>query len=247
MAATQEKWPQPYEGIYGTDRTGDWLLSLDSRAAPHRDALVVIARHLLLATSVAQPAPNTLTVYQRITAPKPGDLVVEQSAALHTTRRPQREHGLGIFLCRRTEWAETDTGWEESCAQVAAAWPDSAAALTGERYTDVATYIQYGPDPADICRWVDASVIALPVRGSPGADGAPAERRPGQPVEAAAPADEYGEPARMALTDVEAWAARMRAAGAGGGEPAFATVRSSSGTTAGPLAKISAYPADREE
>jgi hypothetical protein len=166
-------WPQPFEGIHGTDYlSGHWLLSLDERAVPHREALIAMAHHLRTATLVGNPAPVTRRICDRLRQPEPGDLVVT-TEVMHGRRDPDdRLKGLGVFLAGRKEWAETDAQWEAYKAG------NEDWVTDEDRWTDTVFYIQYGPDPGDICRWHNSEAVVLPVDiGGFGADGA-ASREP---------------------------------------------------------------------
>jgi hypothetical protein len=171
-------WPQPHEGITGADRD-DWLLSLDEQAVPHREALIMMARHLRGATLVGNPAPVVRRMGERICRPQPGDLVVA-AEVLHGRRDlDSRTKGLGIFLAARREWAETDAEWGAFCEEERAAFsPDDLALICSEenRCTDDVYYIQYGPAAGDVCRWSDSSCTVLPVQVDSFAVDAAAER-----------------------------------------------------------------------
>jgi hypothetical protein len=152
-------YKQPHEDVHGTDRD-DLLLSLDTAALPHRDALVVLANHLHRATMVGQPAPIVHQMHVRITRPQVGDLVCEVSAVYLRHRDgpnalQQRLQGLGILLEHRMEWANTDEEWERERETY-------GLVDESERMREEAWYVQYGSSAADVCRWRDAQFIALP-------------------------------------------------------------------------------------
>ncbi len=170
---TEISWPQPHEGITGTGRPG-WLLSLDDKAVPYRDAIIVLARHLQNTVLVGQPAPVVRRMGDRMRHPRVGDLVVTNMALM--TRDPDtRLKGLGILIhAGRKEWYETDTEWEAFCAtERTAACENHSGAEAGEiiayttgednRATDTAFYVQYGPDAGDVCRWVNEMCTMVPV------------------------------------------------------------------------------------
>lgn len=142
---------QPNEGVTGTDRD-DYLLSLAPEATAHRDMLITTAANLHSACRSANP-----TLYDRMAKPRPGDLVVILD--IFWSQDPARRmRGLGILLERRIEWYDTDEEWAAMIAEERALGfePDE------ERRTDNATYVQYGPNAVDVCRWVDCTVLALP-------------------------------------------------------------------------------------
>lgn len=143
---------QPHEDIKGSPLSDD-LLSLDEKAVAHRDALIGMARLLHKACLVGDAAPVVVRIYDRLTKPQPGDLVVGMSA-MYSRDGDHRLKGLGILLEKRVEWMETDEEWAELVAD--------EEADTDERFTDEAWYIQYGPNAEDVCRWTDCMFIALP-------------------------------------------------------------------------------------
>lgn len=145
---------QPREDIAsGTDRDDD-LLSLEDSGVAHRDALIGMARLLYKTTLVGNPAPIVEDIYKRLSAPQPGDLVVELSV-LYTRDPAKRLKGLGILLEKRTEWRDTDEDWAALVGE-GAVYPDD------ERFTDEAWYVQYGPSAEDVCRWTNCTFIAVP-------------------------------------------------------------------------------------
>jgi hypothetical protein len=149
-------YKQPHEDIAGTDRGGDDLLSLDMRAVAHRDALIAVARHLRSACMVGSPAPIVREMSDRMRNPRIGDLVFEPTMA--TSRRGDLEtriKALGYLIEKRVEWWQTDEEWAADKAA------DHLA--DDDRSTDTAWYVQYGPDPADICRWVNCTFEMVPI------------------------------------------------------------------------------------
>lgn len=156
MTETAENWPQPWEGVNGTVRDGDDLLSLEESAIPRRDMMIGMARCLSSATLVGQPAPVVRRMSDRMRAPQPGDLVFERTM---TSRGGDSAlKGFGILLLKRREWAETDEDFAREMA-------DEPEEFRGDdnRCTDTAWYVQYGPGERDICRWVNAEFTAIPV------------------------------------------------------------------------------------
>jgi len=152
-----EHFKQPREGIVGTDRSDSDLLSLDMVAVAHRDALIAMAWHLNATTMDGHRAPIAAQIYQRLKSPRPGDLVVEPVASRYSKDLDTRIKALGYLIEKREEWWLTDEDWETAKVE--------DGGLTDEdRQTDVAWYIQYGPDPVDICRWVNCTFITVPIR-----------------------------------------------------------------------------------
>jgi hypothetical protein len=148
-------WPEPHEGIAGIDRSGDWLLSLDERAVAHRDALAGLSRHLYDACLVGNPAPKVVEMRERISEPAPGDFVWVLDAVGHRDV-DTRVKGTGFLVAARREWWTTTAEWERMLA-------DDERYADDERDTDMAWYVQYGPDPADVCRWTNCTVLVAPI------------------------------------------------------------------------------------
>lgn len=183
-------FPEPREGITGTARTVDDLLSLEDAALPRRRMMIAIARHLREATMVGQPAPVVQRMSERMRSPQPGDLVVETSRTLWGGRGLEIE-GFGILLAHREEWWETDADWGAAVERERAGHEEFLRGPysipgdadepwePGERSTDHAWYVQYGPGEKDVCRWVNCEFMAIPVDGD---FGQPAGTRDGGSV-----------------------------------------------------------------
>lgn len=137
-------WPQPREGVTGIDRT-DTLLSLDEEVMPARKLIVDLTMKLWRGCLVGSPPPILKERYEQMKSPYPGDLVIEQ-----TRRDPL--HGFGYLLVQREEWLHTNAEWDTT----------DRGGWDGERPTEYATYVQYGPAAIDVCRWVNAMFVALP-------------------------------------------------------------------------------------
>jgi hypothetical protein len=150
-----QTYPQPREGVVGIERTDD-LLSLEDSAIPVREMLRGLAFHLHTATLVGDPAPVVQRMYQRITHPQPGDVVVVQDSRY--MGEDSCIKGFGILLAERREWWTTDEEWEREKSE-------DYGATDGERMTDYAWYVQYGPNAQDVCRWVNCSLLAVPIPG----------------------------------------------------------------------------------
>lgn len=133
-------YPLPNEGIEGTDRSGDDLLSIEEEAVPRRSLTVDIAGALYTAILVGSPAPKVAKMYDRATKPQPGDLVMEVGAPYEADDSIKKVHGFGFLIESRRERVLVDEEW----------------------FPETAWYVQYGPSPDDICRWVDARFIAIP-------------------------------------------------------------------------------------
>ena len=147
----REVLPQPWEGVTGTARDCDDLLSLEEEAMPRRRRMVMMALLLRKATLVGNPAPIVRKMFERMDAPQPGDLVIETTSA----RRPDSEHrGFGILLAHRREWCLNDSEW----ADYLATNPEGGS----ERVADESWYVQYGPGERDIVRWGNCEFMAIP-------------------------------------------------------------------------------------
>lgn len=146
---------QPHEDVRGADRAGNDFLSLDERALFHRDLVIALTRHLYTAVRVGARAPIVQRMYLRIREPQIGDLVLETGKGMYSKDADTRTKALGFLVERRREWWDTD---EEFAELLAAKEYDSA----DERPTDEAWYVQYGPEPGDICRWANCDFIAVP-------------------------------------------------------------------------------------
>lgn len=152
------RYPQPREGITGTPRTDDDLLDLDDRAVARRLLMAGTAQAIYTAVLVGNPAPRVAALYERMSEPQPGDLVMELSS------RGRRRSGqdvdttikaLGILIAHREEWASTDEEWAAEAAEYG---HDPVA----DRATDHAWYVQYGPAAEDVCRWTNCEFLAIP-------------------------------------------------------------------------------------
>jgi hypothetical protein len=146
--------PQPREGITGTLRDQDDLLSLDDKAFPRREMMVALALVLQRTTLVGDPAPVVDRIGKQINDPQPGDLVVE-TTSIGRSDTERRAMGFGILLAYRDEWAQTDEEYNQELA-------DNGDLNPGWRAKDHAWYVQYGPQPDDICRWVNCCFITIP-------------------------------------------------------------------------------------
>jgi len=176
-----KNYPQPHEGITGTLRDQDDLLSLEGKAVAVRKMMAGIASVLRSAVMVGQPAPVVRRMSDRMREPQPGDLVMETSTMYRDAEDWHK--GFGILVARRQEWWTTDAEWEQEVAEERAAHeeflrgpyaqPGDAAEPwePGERQTDHAWYVQYGPEPGDICRWVNCEFTMVPTNRNFACDG----------------------------------------------------------------------------
>lgn len=119
----------------GTDRTDDDLLSLEEEAMPRRKMMVAMTKNLHRACLVGDPSPIVAKMYEKISNPKPGDLVVEI-----TSHHEVEYRGFGILIERRVE--ETFISVDEG------------------QYSETVWYVQYGPKKNDVVRWTNCMFIA---------------------------------------------------------------------------------------
>ena len=164
---------QPHEGIRGVERD-EAFLSLDPSMIDVRETVRIVAQHLYSATLVGHPAPMVRRIYDWMKHPRPGDLVVEESTAYYPIERKRNRfpdnwpfERLGYLITVREEWAETDEEWETWKERTRQANIDANIdpefGLDEPRSIEPAAwYIQYGPFPAAVCRWVNCSFIAVP-------------------------------------------------------------------------------------
>jgi hypothetical protein len=156
MSDTTTRYPQPREGISGTDRTEDDLLGLDDKAIARRLMMIGTAKALHTATLVGNPAPVVADLYARMRDPQPGDLVMEVGVPFRRSDPDGQIKGFGILIDHRKEWASTDEEW---AAELAA---DPDLDPVADRFPDHAWYVQYGPAAEDVCRWTNCEFIAIP-------------------------------------------------------------------------------------
>ena len=141
---------QPREDIVATDRP-DALLSLEDDNWPARALIMRLALELYGASLIGNAPTGIRELRARMTNPQPGDLVMELSTAYQVKRGRVPIEGLGYLLETREEWWHTDEEWASQRED----WGDP-------RPTDVVSYVQYGPAAADVCRWVNYTLIVVP-------------------------------------------------------------------------------------
>jgi hypothetical protein len=161
----ESDFSQPYENVRGVDRTRDDLLSLEDGALGRRAVILTLAYQLWLATLRGSHTEEGRAAYDRMDKPRMGDLVAEMGTARHPllgTLEQQNStvEGFGIFLGEREEWTCSHEEWRIEVERVRG--EEGTEYTLADRATMKAMYVQYGPSPRDICRWVNCSVIALP-------------------------------------------------------------------------------------
>jgi hypothetical protein len=167
-----ETLPQPHEGIRGVDRSDDPIMSLSMESVVYRELIRTLAVHLYRATLVGDPAPVVRRMLDWMRHPQPGDLVMEHSTAYRSAENLKKPPGnwpwsrMGYLITVRREWMTTDEQWAEAKAEEAA-WNrehlgDRLAFIEERSVEPKAWYIQYGPNPGDVCRWENCEFLAIP-------------------------------------------------------------------------------------
>jgi hypothetical protein len=152
---TASRYPQPREGVDGTERAGDDLLDLDDAALARRLMMIQTAQALYSAVLVGNPAPKVAKLYARMSKPQPGDLVMEVTGSHRRgTDSDSAIKGFGILIAARREWMQTDEEWAAELAE--------GGLEPEDRHYDDAWYVQYGPAAEDVCRWTNAAFVAIP-------------------------------------------------------------------------------------
>ena len=151
------------------DRAGDPLLVGDQALV---DMLVRVAYNAWRQMgSTHNAAPCAQALARRIMHPQPGDPVYVPDSFRRGTDEDTRRKGVGYFVVERTEWYQSDESWlhnaDDEGATAFQAWtygePLVWDPLTHpSRPKERVFYVQYGPNPVDICRWENASCYALP-------------------------------------------------------------------------------------
>jgi len=138
-------YPEPFEQVTGMARIGDPLVQFGRDVEAARATIVGLTRLLLAATEPAVSA----TLARCLTEPRPGDyVIVRRGDGTWTEGEISWREAFGVLLVARTE-------------QSSAAGPD----IPGEPVN--VAYVQYGPRPADVTRWVAVTVLKVPVGLTP--------------------------------------------------------------------------------
>lgn len=149
MTGTEVGYLQPHEGIHGEDRSGDPVLESQEVS----DLVAGLAWHLRRVILVPHSSIQT-QLNERLNEPHPGNLVVVRDAIRHPDP-DARFRGVGYLIDRRVEWWMRDEQWETYKAD-GTVYPDDPRPVLH------ASYVQYGPAPGDVRRWVNCDVLALP-------------------------------------------------------------------------------------
>jgi hypothetical protein len=132
----------------GTDRSDDPLMNLDPVTEPFKTALMRGQWYLTYVTGYAQ-APIARQWSERMYHPRPGDLVYVIDRILGGPRdqgADTRVKSFGYYLCARHEPMYDPEAW----AEVADQYEGKPCP------TEKVFYLQYGPNPDDVCRWENA-------------------------------------------------------------------------------------------
>lgn len=130
------------------DRAGDPLLVGDQATV---DMLVRVAYNACRQMgSTHNAAPCAQALSERIYHPRPGDPVYVPDSLRQD--EDGRRKGVGYLVVAREEWAHADEEWAEH----GHAWAGRP------RPSEDVFYVQYGPNPGDICRWGNATCNTIP-------------------------------------------------------------------------------------
>lgn len=163
---TEDRYPQPHEGVTATDLGPGHLLALDEASVDRRLKVLDLAQQRwddILHGRI----PDRDAAFDRMYNPRVGDLVTELTTSFRADR-DSRIQASGILLVHeRREWASTDEQWAQTVAEEKANHEEEGLVFDVEqfardRFADTASYIQYGSAAADICRWSNCKFIAVP-------------------------------------------------------------------------------------
>lgn len=114
-----------------------------------RERLYGLARCLCEAVLVDNPCPKVEAMADRMLNPQVGDLGVVTDALYREVWWGGWQHGVGYLLAHRSEPVPE--------------WDDLESPEGGpfSNPGEDVFYVQYGPDPEDVCRWVNAEFRSL--------------------------------------------------------------------------------------
>lgn len=139
----------------GIDRSADPLISLDENAFPLRVAIMETQHHYYMMTGMLG-APIGEKWSARQCSPQPGDLVYVPDRLGRRGTDDDRLKSFGYYILGRDEPCWTDEEWAEEVRQF--------GCENNERSQEWIFYIQYGPDPQDVCRWENARCVVVATR-----------------------------------------------------------------------------------
>lgn len=156
------------------DRSDDPLMIGDQATV---DMLVQVAYNAWRQMgSTHNAAPCAQAPADRIIHPQPDDPVYVPDSIRRSATDDTRRKGVGYLVVERTEWFHTDEDWpavgegedpDHKWASPFGEWTDGEPLAWNplthpKRPTERVFYVQYGPEPVDICRWENASCYAMP-------------------------------------------------------------------------------------
>lgn len=156
------------------DRSGDPLMVGKQSTIDMLARVAYNAWRQMGSTHNAAPCAQALS--DRIMHPRPGDPVyVPDSFGRHRDEDTRRK-GVGYLVVERVEWYHSDEAWLSSeegedldhpWSSPFGEWTDGEPLVWNplthpKRPTEKVFYVQYGPNPGDICRWENASCYAIP-------------------------------------------------------------------------------------
>lgn len=145
---TQRHFLQPHEGVMGINRSGDPVLEYPGMSDLIGRLTVRLKSARLLA---AQAVPAE---YQNMFDVKEGELVVVEDPFLFkNVEQSTLYQAVGYFIGRRSEWWNENETWEKNKTE------DETLTEDDRMVEPDAVYIQYGPKPEMICRWVNCNVL----------------------------------------------------------------------------------------
>lgn len=156
---------QPHEGVQGMELGEGHLLALDEASIRRRIEVINRVKERWDDILYGQVADRD-AAFKRMYNPRVGDMVMELTTSFRSDRESQVQ-GFGILLVyKRREWACTDEEWalhvareKEEHEKLGLSF--DAGAYGRNRFPDTVSYLQYGPDPGDICRWSNCTFIAV--------------------------------------------------------------------------------------
>lgn len=156
---------QPHEDVEGKDLGEGHLLARDDTSIARRLDLLKRARERLDGLAYWRAADRL--ALDRMRNPQAGDLVVELTTRFQGDPDTYVLASGLLLVHEREEWACTDADWARTVAEERANHEEAgltfdAAEFARGRFTDRATYIQYGVSATDICRWSNCRFVAVP-------------------------------------------------------------------------------------
>lgn len=143
-------YPDHHAGVRGEARGDDPLLTTDGSLVAAR-----LMWALQRATLVGNAAPIVTSMRNRMDAPVVGDAVVVIDATFWGNSDAKHK-AVGYLVAKRAEWLSSQAEWDREVGK------DGALSDRDRVVERAAWYVQYGPNPVDICRWTNCDVVAIP-------------------------------------------------------------------------------------